>query len=173
MAIPDFLADSERASRTIGLPDTHALRVLDHRQGGNACLGAVRGRTGDGRLMLGLVHTDLARTMNHSHIRTAIPLLTRGLAAAESLGSARVRDRIRPLGEPAERHDSHAGSRELAARITATRARRRGSTDMFPRRNCPRPTGTTTLCRSGWPDDRSVAVKCGGLGFVRDHIGEE
>lgn len=43
----------------------------------------------------------------------------RALASAESLASARVRDRIRPLGGYAERHGSHAGARELAARITA------------------------------------------------------
>jgi hypothetical protein len=245
MAIPDFFAGAEGAPRRIGLPDverleadTHALRMLDYRQGGDACPSAVRSRTGDGRLMLdasaaeyvrrrlhvalgdlhnlagwvcfdvglagsarvhfaqalvlagrgrnnglaeldrgrrqfaaadrtdvpswaafftetdlsavtGAVHTDLAQTMNHGHTRTAIPLRTeavddygagmarsrafslillsinhlvdrdvdrgvavglRALAAAEPLGSARVRDRIRPLGRQAERYRSHSSS---------------------------------------------------------------
>lgn len=43
----------------------------------------------------------------------------RALASAEQLASARVRDRIRPLGEHAEQHRSHAGARELATRIAA------------------------------------------------------
>ena len=315
MAIPDSFFGAESAPRTIGLPDverletdTYALRMLDYRQGGDACLGAVRTRIQDGRLMLdasaaeyvqrrlhvalgdlynlagwvcfdvglvgsarvhfaqalvlagwgrnnglianvcyrlgrvclhhesldealdyfelgllaatgpgeeiaasilsmnsawtyarkgegdralaeldrgqrqfaaadrtdvpswaafftetdlsavtGAVHTDLAQNMNQSHTRTAIPLLTeaidgygdgmarsrafslillsinhlvdrdvdhgvavglRALAAAEPLTSARVRDRIRPLGRHAQRYHSHAGARELAARIT-------------------------------------------------------
>ncbi len=106
--------------------------------------------------MVGAVHTDLALTTNLSHARTAIPLLTaavddysdgmarsrafslvllsinhlldrdldhgiavgfRALASAETFTSARVRDRIRPLGEQAARHRSHAAARELAARI--------------------------------------------------------
>ncbi|WP_051771948.1 hypothetical protein [Lentzea albidocapillata] len=316
MAIPDFFPGAEEAPRTIGLPDverleaqTHDLRVVDYREGGDACLGAVRSRIGDGRLMLdasaaeyvrrrlhvalgdlhnlagwvcfdvglagsarvhfaqalvlagwgrhnglvanicyrlgrvclhhgrldeasdyfelglfaaagpgdgiaasilsmnsawaharkgdgdlalaevdrgrhqfaaadhadvpawaafftetdlsamiGAIHTDLAQTVNPHHTRTAISLLTeavddygddmarsrafslvllsinhlldrdldhgvavglRALASAESLASARVRDRIRRLGEQAERHHSHAGARELAARIAA------------------------------------------------------
>jgi hypothetical protein len=36
------------------------------------------------------------------------------LASAQALGSARVRDRIRPLGLHARRHPSHAGAVELA-----------------------------------------------------------
>ena len=106
--------------------------------------------------VIGAVHTDLARTMGVRHTRTAIPLLTaavddygddmarsrafslillsmnhllardldhgvtvgfRALASAEPLASARVRDRIRPLGRQAEHYDTHAGARELAARI--------------------------------------------------------
>ncbi|MET9634306.1 hypothetical protein ABZX92_43315 [Lentzea sp. NPDC006480] len=106
--------------------------------------------------MVGAVHTDLARTVDPRHARTAIPLLTaavddfgddmarsralslillsidhlldrdldhgvavgfRAVTSAETLTSARVRDRIRPLGEQAERHHSHAGAQELAARI--------------------------------------------------------
>ncbi|MCP2243547.1 hypothetical protein [Lentzea aerocolonigenes] len=43
----------------------------------------------------------------------------RALASAEQLASARVRDRIRPLGRHAEHHRSHSGARELAARIAA------------------------------------------------------
>jgi hypothetical protein len=108
--------------------------------------------------MIGAVHTDLAQTVNHSHTRVAVPLLTgaidgygdgmarsrafslillsinhlldrnldhgvalgfRALASAQSLASARIRDRMRPLGEQAGLHRSHAGSRELAARIAA------------------------------------------------------
>lgn len=42
----------------------------------------------------------------------------RALASAGALGSARVRDRIRPVGVLANRYRSHAGARELAARIT-------------------------------------------------------
>jgi hypothetical protein len=41
----------------------------------------------------------------------------RALVSAETLTSARVRDRIRPLGEQAGRHHSHTGAQELAARI--------------------------------------------------------
>ncbi|MFC3891393.1 transcriptional regulator [Lentzea rhizosphaerae] len=43
----------------------------------------------------------------------------RALASAEQLASARVRDRIRPLGEHAEQHRSHAGARELATCVAA------------------------------------------------------
>lgn len=314
MSVPESFPSAERAPRTIGLPDverleadTHALRLMDYRQGGDACLDAVRDRIGDGRLMLdasaaeyvrrrlhvamgdlhnlagwvcfdaglagsarvhfaqalvlagwgrhnslvanicyrlgrvclhdeshdealeyfelgqlaaagpgdeiaasilsmnsawtharkgdggqalaeldrsrdrfaaadhtdvpswarfftetdlsamvGAVHTDLAQTVNLRHARTAIPLLAeavddygddmarsralslillsinhlldrdldhgvavgfRALVSAEALTSARVRDRIRPLGEQAEQHHSHAGAQELAARI--------------------------------------------------------
>jgi hypothetical protein len=316
MAIPDFFPGADRAPRTIGLPDverleadTAALRLVDYRQGGDACLGAVRSRIEDGRLMLdtsaaeyvrrrlyaalgdlhnlagwvyfdiglagkarvqfaralmlagwgrhnglvanicyrlgrvclhhesldealdyfelgliaaagpgdeiaasilsmnsawthakkgdegralaelergqaqfaaadhtdvptwarfftgtdrsaviGAIHTDLAHTVSLRHTRTAIPLLTeavhdygdgmarsrafslillsmnhllegdldqgvivgfRALASSEALASERVRDRIRPLGRQAARYDSHAGARELAARIAA------------------------------------------------------
>jgi len=108
--------------------------------------------------MTGAIHTDLALTVNPNHTRNAIPLLTeavdgygddmarsrtfslillsinhlidreldhgvaigfRALASAEQLASARVRDRIRPLGIHAKHHYSHAGARELAARIAA------------------------------------------------------
>ncbi|TWP47551.1 hypothetical protein FKR81_31825 [Lentzea tibetensis] len=107
---------------------------------------------------IGAIHTDLARTADPRHAKTAIPLLVdatdhydndmarsrafslillsidhlieqdldhgvdvgfRALASAECLASARVRDRIRPLGRYAERHRSHAGARELTARIAA------------------------------------------------------
>lgn len=326
MAIPDLFPGAENPPRTIGLPDverleadTHALRLVDYRRGGDACLGAVRRRIGDGRLMLdasaaeyvqrrlhvalgdlynlagwvcfdvglvgsarvhfaqalvlagwgrnnglvanvcyrlgrvclhhgsldealdyfelgllaaagpgdkiaasilsinsawtharkgdgdlalaeldrgrqqfaaadhtdvpawavfftvtdlsamiGAIHTDLAQTVHPHHTRTAIPLLTeavddygddmarsrvfslillsinhlldsdldqgvavgfRALASAETLATARVRDRIRPLGEQAERHRSRADTRELAARIAAFVAPQQSTTD--------------------------------------------
>lgn len=108
--------------------------------------------------LIGAIHTDLALTANTRHTRNAIPRLTeavggygddmarsrtfslimlsinhlidrdldhgvavgfRALASAEQLASARVRDRIRPLGKHAEHHGAHAGARELAARIAA------------------------------------------------------
>jgi hypothetical protein len=43
----------------------------------------------------------------------------RALASAEVVGSARVRDRLRPLASHARRHQGHAGARELAKRIDA------------------------------------------------------
>ncbi len=43
----------------------------------------------------------------------------RALAAADAIGSARVRDRLRPLASHARRHQGHAGARELAKRIDA------------------------------------------------------
>ncbi|ANZ35915.1 hypothetical protein BBK82_07285 [Lentzea guizhouensis] len=59
MGTPDFVPGADRAPRMIGLPDverleedTDALRLVDHRQGGDACLGAVRARIAKGRLML-------------------------------------------------------------------------------------------------------------------------
>lgn len=118
--------------------------------------------------MIGAIHTDLAQTVNPRHTRTAIPLLTeavddygddmarsrtfslillsinhllerdldhgvavgfRALASAETLASARVRDRIRPLGEQAERHGSHAGTRELASRIAVFAGPQQSTTD--------------------------------------------
>jgi hypothetical protein len=43
----------------------------------------------------------------------------RALATSGTLGSARVRDRFRPLASHARRHREHAGARELARRIDA------------------------------------------------------
>ncbi|MEV6711582.1 transcriptional regulator [Lentzea sp. NPDC051208] len=108
--------------------------------------------------LTGAVHTDLARTVDRQHARTAVPLLVeaidgygddmarsrafslillstnhlvegdvdqgvaigfQALVSAGTLGSARVRDRIRPLAGHARRHGSHGGARELAARVSA------------------------------------------------------
>jgi len=59
MATPDFVPGAKSAPSTIGLPDverleadTAALRLVDHRQGGDACLDAARTLIADGRLML-------------------------------------------------------------------------------------------------------------------------
>jgi hypothetical protein len=74
---------------------------------------------------------DMARSRAFSLILLSISHLVEGdvdrgvdtglraLASAGALGSARVRDRIRPLAAHARRHNSHAGARELAARISA------------------------------------------------------
>ena len=59
MATPDFFPGAKSAPSTIRLPDverleadTDALRLVDYRQGGDACLDAVRALIGGGRLML-------------------------------------------------------------------------------------------------------------------------
>ena len=72
VAIPDFFPGSAKVPRTIGLPDverleadTHALRMVDHRQGGDACLGAVRSRIEDGRLMLDASAAEYVRRRLH------------------------------------------------------------------------------------------------------------
>lgn len=74
---------------------------------------------------------DMARSRTFSLILLAMSHLVdgnvdhgvdvgfRALAAAENLTSVRVRDRMRPLKADAERHDTHSGARELAARIAA------------------------------------------------------
>ena len=41
------------------------------------------------------------------------------LALAENLTSVRVRDRMRPLAQSAQRHRTHSGAQELAVRVTA------------------------------------------------------
>lgn len=72
MAIPDF-PGADRVPRTIGLPDverleanTDALRLVDYRQGGDACLGAVRRRIEGGRLMLDASSTEHVRRRLHA-----------------------------------------------------------------------------------------------------------
>jgi hypothetical protein len=131
--------------------------------------------TTDLSAVVGAVHTDLARTVSPRHTRIAIPLLIeaiddydddmarsrafslvllsinhlldrdldmgveigfRALASAETLASTRVRDRIRPLGRQAERHVSHAGAQELAARIAAYAT----TGPSTPMRSAPTPT---------------------------------
>jgi hypothetical protein len=72
MATPDFFPGAERAPRTIGMADvdrleadTHALRMLDYRQGGGNCLAAVRARIGDGQLMLDVSAAEYVRRRLH------------------------------------------------------------------------------------------------------------
>ncbi|MCR3754329.1 tetratricopeptide repeat protein [Lentzea californiensis] len=74
---------------------------------------------------------DMARSRAFSLILLSISHLVEGdvdqgvdvgfqaLVSAGTLGSARVRDRIRPLAAHARRHGSHGGARELAARVSA------------------------------------------------------
>ncbi|WP_157984532.1 tetratricopeptide repeat protein [Lentzea terrae] len=76
----------------------------------------------------------MARSRAFSHILLAINHLVEGnidgavdigfraMASTEDIGSARVRDRLRPLGLLARRHGSHAGARELSARIAGIAA---------------------------------------------------
>jgi tetratricopeptide (TPR) repeat protein len=49
----------------------------------------------------------------------AVDIGFRALVSAEDIGSARLRDRLHPLGLLAGRHGFHAGARELSARIAA------------------------------------------------------
>jgi hypothetical protein len=49
----------------------------------------------------------------------AVDIGFRALVSAEDIGSARVRDQLRPLGVLAGRHGFHAGARELSARIAS------------------------------------------------------
>lgn len=106
--------------------------------------------------MTGLVHTELARTVDPGHTSSAIPALAaavagypremgrsrafslialtanhlvdndferaaevgeRALAVAGEVESARVADRLRPVGRLAERYRANARARELAGRI--------------------------------------------------------
>ncbi|ALG13081.1 hypothetical protein [Kibdelosporangium phytohabitans] len=74
---------------------------------------------------------DMARSRTFSLIMLSMNLLAdgdvdhgvaigmRALAAAETLSSLRVRDRMHPLKADADLHGTHPGARDLAARIAA------------------------------------------------------
>ncbi|MGZ3147271.1 tetratricopeptide repeat protein [Lentzea chajnantorensis] len=161
--------------------------------------------------MVGAVHTDLARTTSPRHARIAIPLLTgavddygddmarsrvfslvllsinhlldrdlghgvavgfRALAPAETFTSARVRDRIRPLGEQAARHRSHTVRGSSSRASPNTPASRTGNTDSFPS-ELPALGPAPPLRRSPWFGNRGGGRWREGLWFVLDHNGEE
>ncbi|NKE57078.1 hypothetical protein FXN61_09610 [Lentzea sp. PSKA42] len=74
--------------------------------------GMVRSRT----LSLILLSTS---HLIEGNVQVGVDTGLRALAASETMGSARVRDRFRPLASQARNHPDHAGARELAERIDA------------------------------------------------------
>ncbi|MEU7478245.1 hypothetical protein AB0A63_19835 [Lentzea sp. NPDC042327] len=89
----------------------------------------------------------------------------RAVESATAVGSARVRDRFRPLAAQARSHPSHAGALDLAHRIDSGTPRRRRE-----RRAAGRGTEVRVparSCRSTRPPPRGRPQVAAGFGAVR------
>ncbi|MCX2953948.1 transcriptional regulator [Lentzea sp. NEAU-D7] len=123
--VPDwarFFTAADLSALT-GAVHTDLARTVDRRHAGTAVPLLVEAIDGYGDEMArSRAFSLILLSTNHlveGDVDQGVAVGFQALVSAGALGSARVRDRIRPLAAHARLHGSHSGARELAARVSA------------------------------------------------------